>query len=91
MTHYDKCDPSKKADRHVYRQRLDVQTVVVPALVNFVNGCCVDWWKLGLDADGLVNRTGSSASVGLDDLFSVGLSSLDAGKWRTTRCNAASR
>ena len=65
--------------------------MVVPALVNFVNGCCVDWWKLGLDANGLGNRASSGASVGLDGLFSVGLSSLDAGKWRTTGCNAASR
>ena len=65
--------------------------MVVPALVNFVNGCCVDWWKLGLDANGLVNCAGSGASVGLDGLFSVGLSPLDAGEWRITGCNAASR
>ena len=44
-----------------------------------------------LDANGLGNRAGGGASVGLDDLFFVGLSSLDAGKWRTTGCNAASR
>ena len=62
--------------------------MVVPALVNFINGCGVDWWKLGLDANSLVNRAGSSASAGLDGLFSVGLSSLDAGEWRTTRCCA---
>lgn len=65
--------------------------MVVPALVNFANGSGVDWWQLGLDANGLVNRAGSSASVGLDGLFSVDLSSLDAGEWRTTGCNAASR
>lgn len=65
--------------------------MVVPALVNFVNGCSVDWWKLGLNANGLVNCAGSGASVGLDSLFSVGVSSPDAGERRTTGCNTASR
>lgn len=63
--------------------------MVVPTLVNFVNGCCVDWGKLGLDANGLVDGAGGGSSVDLDGLFSVGLSPFAQGEWHTAGGNAA--
>ena len=64
--------------------------MVVPALVNFADGCGVDWWQLGFSAHGLAHRAGGSASVSLDGLFSVGLPAFDEGKWTAVRVSAAS-
>lgn len=51
--------------------------MVVPTLVNFVDGCYVDWRQLGTAADGLVDGDCCRSSVDMDGLFSIGLPSAD--------------
>lgn len=65
--------------------------MVVPTLVNFVDGHGADWWQLVAATDGLVNGHCGNSGADLDGLLPVGLSPVDDAEWSVVGCRAASR